>query len=200
MPLNFTVRYRDRVNDVDDAAGDVAETPGVGWIYFDLNTEPGARIPVRDFAPEPRGLGVRTFTGYLDTDGLLKHEPGGEEGLRLWANDPAFDVARLQYRVRAELTDLLGRPLRLAPFYFDAPTTDTTVYLALEMPRPGLKFNRGRPGFGFARDGATVNEDGQLVLTREDGQPLGAVTIPDLSAALDEANAVTIAHTVTFGR
>ena len=83
MPLNFTLRYADRVNDIDDTTGDVAATPGVGPVYFDTTILPGYRIPDLLSSP-PTGLATRRFSGYLDTDGLLKKERGGEEGVRLW--------------------------------------------------------------------------------------------------------------------
>lgn len=199
MPLNFTLRYADRVNDIDDTTGDVAATPGVGPVYFDTTILPGYRIPDLLSSP-PTGLATRRFSGYLDTDGLLKKERGGEEGVRLWANDPAWDLPRLQYRVTAQLTDIFGRSVPWETVYFDAPAEDVVRYLAAEMPKPRQKFGRGRPGYGLARNGLDINEAGQLTLTREDGSSVGAVTVPDLSTALDEAAAISIAHTVTFGR
>ena len=142
------------------------------------------------------------------------------EGTRLyflqtgWANDPDWDqgyayfreewletsLPRLQYRVRAELTDLLGRPVRWHALNFDAPTEDIEVDLTLELPVPGQKFGRGRPGFGLARDGVSVNGSGQMVLTREDGYNLDPVTIPELSDTLLQSNAYAAAFARTFGR
>ena len=201
MPLSFTVTYSDRINDVDDVSGDVAAAVVTGPVYFEPCLLPGQRIPDPDYPPRPTGLAMRTFTGFLDTDGLLKTEAGGEEGVRLWANDPDWNLTRLQYRVRAELTDLLGRPVRWHAFNFDAPGEDIVRDLTLEIPLPGQKFGRGRPGFGLAKDtGVDINETGQLVLVREDGYELGAVTVPELSETLDDTQAETIAYVMTFGR
>ena len=73
--------------------------------------------------------------------------------------------------------------------------------LTRELPLPGQKFGRGRPGFGLQHGGGVdINESGQLVLLREDGQEVGAVTVPELSDTLDEAQGETIAYVMTFGR
>lgn len=200
MPLCFTLVYSDRINDVDDVTGDTAAQVVTGPVYIEPCLLPGQRIPDPDYPSRPTGLALRTFTGYLDTDGLLKTEPGGEEGLRVWANDPNWNLPRLQYRVRAELTDLLGRPVRWHALNFDAPTEDIEVDLTLELPVPGQKFGRGRPGFGLARDGVSVNGSGQMVLTREDGYNLDPVTIPELSDTLLQSNAYAAAFARTFGR
>ena len=201
MPLNFRLFYDDRINNVDDVTEDVAAGVVTGPMYFEPTLLPGQRIPDPDYPSRPTGLAMRTFTGFLDTDGVLKTEAGGEEGVRLWANDPAWEVERLQYRVRADLTDLLGSPVRWHSFNFDAPTEDIVRDLTLEIPLPGQKFGRGRPGFGLAKDtGVDINGDGQLVLVREDGYELGAVTVPELSDTLDEAQGETIAYVMTFGR
>ena len=201
MPLNFTVTYSDRINDTEDTSGDIAATVVTGPMYFEPCLLPGQRIPDPDYPSRPTGLAMRTFTGFLDTDGILKTEAGGEAGVRLWANDPAWGIERLQYRVRGDLTDLAGNPVRWQSFNFDAPTEDIVRDLTLEIPLPGQKFGRGRPGFGLAKDtGVDINGDGQLVFVREDGYELGAVTVPELSDTLDEAQGETIAYVMTFGR
>lgn len=200
MPLNFTLRHDARTNDVDDVSGDIAAAVLTGPMYFIPTVVEGYQIPVPDYLPRATGLTVRGFEGYLDTDGQLKSERGGETGVRLWANDPAWDLPRFQYEVRAKLTDLFGRAVPWVPVHFDAPSEDVTIWLAAEMPKPRQKFGRGRPGYGLARNGLDINEAGQLTLTREDGSSLGAITVPDLSDALDKAAAISIAHTVTFGR
>lgn len=201
MPLCFTLVYSDRINDVDDVSGDTAAQVVTGPVYIEPCLSPGQRIPDPDYPSRPTGLALRTFTGYLDTDGLLKTEPGGEEGLRVWANDPNWNLPRLQYRVRAELTDLLGRPVRWHATNFDAPTEDIEVDLTRELPLPGQKYGRGRPGFGLARGtGVDINGSGQLVFVREDGEELGAVDVPDVSDVLDNAQAQSIAYVMTFGR
>ena len=201
MPLSFTLTYSDRINDVDDVSGDVDAQVVTGPVYIEPCLLPGQRIPDPDYPSRPTGLALRTFAGFLDTDGLLKSAAGGEEGVRLWANDPAWNLPRLQYRVRAELTDLLGRPVRWHATNFDAPTEDIEVDLTRELPLPGQKYGRGRPGFGLARGtGVDINGSGQLVFVREDGEELGAVDVPDVSDVLDNAQAQSIAYVMTFGR
>lgn len=200
MPLNFTVVYDDRINDIEDSSGDVAATVAMGPVYFIPSITPGHRIPDLEYLPRPAGLAIRAFPAYLDTDGRLKTKAGGDTGVRLWANDPAWRLPRLQYQVRAELTDLQGRPVEWAPFSFDAPHEDIEVDLAREMPRPGQKFGRGRPGFGLAPGAVQIDTEGNLVLVREDGIELGGVEIPDLSDALDVAQAESISYVLTFGR
>lgn len=166
MPMCFTLHYDDRVNDIDDTSGDVAATPGVGWIYFDTTLETGVRIPVESYSPRPTGLGIRRFKGYLDTDGRLKSRPGGDTGVRLWANDPEYNLPRLQYKVSAELTDLLGRPVDFQPFYFDAPVADIEKSLVSYMPRPGQKFGRGPASYLL---GGVFDDNGRLVLINDNG-------------------------------
>lgn len=173
MPMCFTLHYDDRVNDVDDTAGDVAATPGIGWMYFDSVIRTGYRIPVPSYSPRPAGLGLRRFKGYLDTDGRLKTRPGGEVGIRLWANDPEYNLPRLQYKVSAELTDTLGNPLDFHPFYFDAPVADIEKNLVEYMPWPDQKYGRGpasRLVAGFFSD------DGDLILRNDDGSTVDPIT------------------------
>ena len=173
MPLNFTLHYDDRINDIDDKVGDVATTPGVGPIYFEPTILPGYRIPDLTASPRPLGITTRVFEGYLDTDGRLKNERGGETGMRLWANDPAWNLSRFQYRVTAQLADLFGRPIDWQPFYFDAPVVDMVKYLTDYMPRPGQKFGRGPASY---LQSGEFNEDGDLVLTNDDGSLVGPIT------------------------
>ena len=176
MPLSFTVTYSDRINDTEDVSGDVAATVVTGPMYFEPCLLPGQRIPDPDYPSRPTGLALRTFTGFLDTDGLLKSEAGGEEGVRLWANDPNWGLARLQYRVRAELTDLLGKPVRWHGFNFDAPVADLTKDLTEYMPLPGQKFGRG-PATHIT--GGSFDDDGNLVLDNDDGSTTDPIVPAD---------------------
>ena len=176
MPLSFTVTYSDRINDTGDVSGDVAATIVTGPMYFEPCLLPGQRIPDPDYPSRPTGLAMRTFTGFLDTDGILKTEAGGEEGVRLWANDPAWELDRLQYRVRADLTDSLGQSVRWASFNFDAPVADITKDLTYYMPRPGQKFGRGPASY---LTGGTFNSDGDLVLHNDNGSDVNPITPAD---------------------
>lgn len=191
MPVNFTLHYDDRANQVDDFLGDVAAEATVGPMYFEPTIIPGRRIPVPDYTPRPTGIAVRRFSGYMDTDGRLKTERGGTVGIRLWANDPSWNLPRFQYRVTANLTDALGKPVPFAPFYFDAPSADIVRNLADELPRPDQKFGRGRPGFSI--ESLELDDDGLLVATLEDGTELDPTPITVSAAA-------AAAYAMTFGR
>ena len=166
MPLSFRLFYDDRVNDTEDTEGEVAAVAVSGPVYFEPALLPGQRIPDPEYPSRPTGLAMRTFSGFLDTDGQLKVEPGGELGVSLWANDPAWNLPRLQYRVRAELTDLYGKPVRWHSFSFDAPATTADRNLVQYMPLPGQKFGRG-PATHIT--GGQFDDDGNLVLNNDDG-------------------------------
>ena len=174
MPLSFRLFYDDRVNDTEDTEGEVAAVAVSGPVYFEPALLPGQRIPDPEYPSRPTGLAMRTFTGFLDTDGILKTEAGGEEGVRLWANDPAWGIERLQYRVRADLTDLAGNPVRWQSFNFDAPGVDQVRDLTAVMPKPGQKFGRG-PGAWNIVSGS-FNDDGELVFVNADGSQLQPIT------------------------
>lgn len=197
MALEFTVTYDELTNEPVNTTA-APPIPATGWVTFETSILPGMRIAALTNLPRPAGMEIRTFKGFLDTDGQLKSEPGGTVGVRLWANDPDWRLDRLQYRVRATLTDYLGREVPWVDFYFDAPKEDVVRNLALEIPRPGQKFGRGRPGLGLT--GASVNGQGQLLLSREDDKLLAAVDVPELSETLAETNAAAIAYGMTFGR
>ena len=177
MPMNFRLFYDDRVNDVTDTVDEVAAVAVSGPVYFEPALLPGQRIPDPDFPSRPTGLAMRTFTGFLDTDGRLKSEAGGELGVSLWANDPAWNLPRLQYRVRAELTDLYGKPVRWHSFSFDAPATTADRNLVQYMPLPGQKFGRGPGAYNIT--GGSVDEDGNLVLVNSDGSALQPIAPVD---------------------
>ena len=177
MPLNFRLFYDDRINDVDDVTEDVAAGVVTGPMYFEPCLLPGQRIPDPDYPSRPTGLAMRTFTGFLDTDGILKTEAGGEAGVRLWANDPAWGIERLQYRVRADLTDLLGNSVRWSTFNFDAPGIDQVRDLTAVMPKPGQKFGRGPGAYNIT--GGSFDEDGNLVLVNSDGSALQPIAPVD---------------------
>lgn len=185
MPLNFTLTYNDGTNDIDDVAGDVGRVGTFGPMWFEPVFSKAGRLVSPDGATCPR-----QFSGFVD-NGVLKTEAGGTTDIRLWANDPEWSIDRFQYRVRADLTDAIGLPIPWDPFYFDAPNDDRVVPLELEIPRPGQKFGRGRPGYGIT-DPLVINDGGLLVITRENGTVLDPIAIP-------ESSAVAISYALTFG-
>jgi hypothetical protein len=107
MPVNFTLKGRGWTNDVDDASGDIGRTSVTGWFMFTPQLNRPVNSP--DDTPDPSNYWLRDFKGFMDSDGQLKNAPGGTVGVRLWANDPLFNLARLPYRIDAELTDPIGR-------------------------------------------------------------------------------------------
>jgi len=187
MPMHFTLMYRDRTNDTTDTLGDVGLVGVTGPLLFETTFTPGARLRSADGTECPR-----SFPAVLDTDGRLKPIRGGDDGIRLWANDPAYGITRFQYRVIAPngLTDLNGEAVPWLPFYFDAPGEDIIRYLHDEIPKPGQKFGRGRPGFGI-RDVAVSN--GLMTVTTEGGIELDPVEIPG-------SHRLAAAYAMTFGR
>ncbi len=200
MVANFTVHWDVASNDVEDHSGDTATTPGVGPVWLIPQFRDESHVPSSVFAPRPTSYYLRAFRGWLDVDGRLKNEPGGTPGLRVWCNDPdLFDMDRLHYRVEADLTDPFGRPIGFRPFYFDAPNEDSIVYLALEMPQPGQRYTRGRPGFGLVD--LDVVGLGELVFIVTDGTELGPVplVIPELADAIGNASAMAVSYAMTFG-
>lgn len=173
-PINFTIHWTAKTNDVDDHSGDIASAPGIGPVWLIPQFRDESHIPTAVFDPRPTSYYMRAFPGFLDTDGVLKNEAGGDEGMRAWANDPIFELDRLQYRVEASLVDPFGRPLGMRPFYFDAPTEDSIVYLSLEMPKGRQNFYRGRPAFDIIDLDVTL--DNEFVFTRADSLELGPVS------------------------
>lgn len=188
MPVNFTLHYDDLTNDVDDTYSSIGAVAGIGWIHFEPVFDTGARIPVPTYSPRPAGFSLRPFKGYLDTDGRLRPERGSSTaGIRLWANDPAFNLDRLQYRVTApSLTDPLGRKLDFKPFYFDAPSTDVIRYLTSYMPTPGQNFGRGPGAWNLV--GGTFNNNGDLILQNEDGSTLSPIPTSDVLIFIDNGD------------
>ena len=195
-PLNFTLHYDDRTNDIDDTTGDVDDVAVCGRVRLTPVFDEGARVPAPFYSPRPTGFAMRVFTGWLDSDGRLKNTPGGTAGMRVWANDPDFEIDRLQYLVEAKLVDSLGRPVPFASFYIDAPSTDIVRYLALDMPVPGQDFRRGRPAYDITE--LTVNANNQFVFEREDGYKLGPVSANVSAHVLPTAHGRAVALAIAL--
>ena len=202
--VNFIAQYDGLTNNTGDTVGDIGTVAAIGPVRFVPLFTTGTQVPAPGYTPRPAGFAFRTFYGYLDADGRLKNERGGTPGVSIWANDPVFTgVPRLQYRVEADLTDPLGEPIPFNSFCFDAPDPthsdwpNATVNLALELPRPGQKFGRGRPGFSLVD--LDVIGLGELMFILTDGAELGPVAVPELAEALTAAAAAAVSYTMTFG-
>ena len=133
MPINCTLTYKHLANDTEDVSGDIGAIPAIGPVYAEAQFADDAAA----LGSDATGYTIRRFTGYLDTDGILKNERGGTVGMRVWANDPLFNLERLPYKVTFDLYDALGRRIELNGTTFDAPSTDTTVPLTNVLPVPG---------------------------------------------------------------
>lgn len=194
--MNFTVTYENLTNDVDSPGGDTAAVACIGPMYFIPSIQDGGIIPALQHLPRAAGMSVRAFTAYMDIDGRLRAEAGGELGVRLWANDPDWQLERFAYQVRADLTDPLGRPIPFTPFQFDAPKEDRVVPLELEIPRPGQKFTRGRPAVDISS--FRLTGDKMMVLTREDGYEMttDALIFDD---SIANSNTFGLSYAMTFG-
>ena len=129
---NFTVHYDQFASrtDSDDAGLDADLIPLVGTVVFTAATLDGRPVMAPTLSPRPAGLKFRPFIGHIDSDGRLKSAPGGTVGVRLWANDPKFNLDRLVYRVTFNLMTEAGERLNVEGGVFDAPTEDVSVNLA----------------------------------------------------------------------
>lgn len=140
MPINFTLVHSGRTNDESDAAGDIGEVAVTGWLHFVAQLPEGQPA----LAPQQGDTGasywVRTFYGYLDSDGVLKNKPGSEggtPGVRLWANDPIFSLDELPYLVFAPKgLRANGKHVEFTAFVFNAPSSADEVKLSELQPVP----------------------------------------------------------------
>jgi hypothetical protein len=194
LPINFTVTYDDLTNDLDDTTGDIGAVPAIGPVVFVPSLIDRATATAN--SPRPAGYALRTFSGWLDNDGQLKSEPGGTVGVRMWANDPIFELDRLQYRVEADLTDPLGRPVPWRVFAFDAPTSDLTVNLVHVMPDPSQEFSRGPRAYDITE--LSVDGSNDFVFEREDGYQLPAVPA-DFAVNLVPSKGRAVAMAIALG-
>lgn len=130
MPINFTIHYDHFASDINDDSGDIGVVPLVGHVRFVPKMRVGTAAIATGALPRPAGFTVREFSGYLDVDGRLKNKRGGTPGVRLWANDPIFELARLPYTVIFDLRDPIGNQVKVDPISIpSAPSTDVTLNL-----------------------------------------------------------------------
>lgn len=108
----------------------------IGWITASVGTLPG------DFRVREVGAGLaRTINlpprkGYLHSDGHVYRDQTLGEPFRLVANDPAFNLQHLTYRVDFEFTTLAGDSVAVPPAFFSAPSSDTILQLTKVMTDP----------------------------------------------------------------
>lgn len=170
--LNFTVEYDlfASHDDSDDGGVDADVVPLVGAVTFSPVLSGGA-VLAPTYAT-PSGFKLLPFTGYLDSDGRLKSGPGGTTGVRLWANDPVFDLDVLAYQVEFNVRTVYGQPVVVEGGVFNAPETDSVVSLA-EVLVSGSSIFAGAPRItGGEFDGGTVTFE------NSDGTSVAPITIP----------------------
>lgn len=172
--INFTVQF-DVLSNREDGSDEGSDTDIValtGPVTFTPLFADQRLVLADDLSPRAAGLKLRKQSGWIDTDGQLKTGPGGTVGVRLWANDPIFDLDRLVYQVDFDVRTPLGGTVRVDPGFFEAPATDTTVNLAdvLETSASGVV---AAPPIA---SGTFIN--GQLRFVNADGSTVAPIDIP----------------------
>jgi hypothetical protein len=163
--LNWTLVHSGLTNDESDSVGDAAEIAVTGWLYFVAQIPEGQPALAPGQSSTGASYWVRTFKGYLDTDGVLKNAPGGTPGIRLWANDPAklnLEDPGLPYLVFAP-DDLRanGKIIKFDPFVFYAPNADITKKFSELQPVPSATAQGIARGFrGFRSELVKVSAAG----------------------------------------
>ena len=131
---NFTVQHDQLAASPDSSSSDldanVDLVPLVGTVVFSAQFSDHRSILAPDYSPRPAAFQVLTFYGYLDVDGRLHAYKDGPVGVRLPANDPVFGLERLEYRVDWDLRTPGGQPVIIDHGFFEAPSTDVTIYLS----------------------------------------------------------------------
>ena len=164
--INFTVNYDLLASDTDssDVGVDADVIPLIGTVLFEPVTTDDRAVLAPSYTPRPAGFMLRSFTGFIDVDGRLKSARSGAVGVRLWANDPVFDLDALTYRVTFNLTTAVGEPVRVDGGYFSAPNNDSVINLA-DVLLSNSSIGGPRIVAGSFAGGAVqfVNADGSLV-------------------------------------
>lgn len=178
--INFTVNADALASDADDHDGDTAAVPLTGTATFTPLFADNRPALAPGYSPRPALFHIRQFDGIFDSTGRLRSEHGGDIGVRLWANDPVFNLGELWYRVDIEVTTLIGEPVALRGGAFRAPSTDVVINLADVLQQTGSS------GAGITRgdsvDGVRF-DNGQLIFsvgqTDLDPVSLGDAVITD---------------------
>lgn len=171
--INFTAEFDLLTNETIVTGGEDVDTEGlVGDVRFIPDLIDDRPILARSYEPRPAGFMLRTFTGYLDSDGQLKSSrSGGSIGVRLWANDPVLELTGLTYRVVWDLTTPFGEPVRVDDGYFVAPDMDITVQLANVLKSSASITGPRLVGGEFV--------DGSVIFENQDGTTLSPIEIPN---------------------
>lgn len=145
MTVQFTLDY------ANDQANQDGEAPLIGWVSCSIGDRAGD-FRVRNLgAGIPRVLNIATRRGYLAADGHLYKDTSLTEPFRLVANDPAFNLRHITYRVDFDLSTLEGDPVPIPHTFFPAPGVDTIAYLARAISDPSQPIMEVRSK-GYAED------------------------------------------------
>lgn len=164
--INFTAKLDlfASQNDSSDGGVDVDIVPMVGSVVFTPLFDTEGAVMAADYLPNAAGFKLLPISGWVDSDGSLKDNPGGNVGVRLLANDPVFELDSLTYRVDFNLHTPAGRPVSVDSGYFFAPVEDVVVNLA-EVLQTVASYGSPRIISGSFADGAVsfVNADYSVV-------------------------------------
>lgn len=171
--INFTVTYDQLIAQADGADDntDLDIVGLVGDVHFDPMLSSERPILAPAYTPRPAGFKLTRVTGYLDSDGRLRASRGGALGVRLWANDPVFNLDNLAYRVIFDLTTPMGQAVRLDGGFFSAPRDDRTLNLASELQSAG--------SFGGPRIAGGSFVDSTVIFENSDASFVEAIEIPN---------------------
>lgn len=130
--INFTVQHDQFAAAPDnyvetDSGIEFDVIPLIGYVYF---TPQSTDLYAAGYTPRPAGFKMLRYTAYIGLDGRLRSFKDGPLGVRLPANDPVFELSSLQYRVDWDLHTPAGERVPFDAGYFDAPSSDSTVWLA----------------------------------------------------------------------
>lgn len=127
---NFTVEADLEATGILNSSSDTDLLPIVGSVVF----TPQFRGIFKNLnmPPRPKGFSLRRRNAILDETGRLMEVGATEYGVRLPANDPAYGISGLTYRVDFDCT-AGGFPVHLDSVYVPAPDTDTTLPLSAYM-------------------------------------------------------------------
>ena len=152
--INFTLNYDAFTSgdDTTDSGIDVDIIPLIGTVTATPQFVDDRPALATGYSPRPAGFTIRAFSGYIDVDGQLKASVGGPVGMRLWANDPVFGLTRLVYRIDFDLTTPLGEPVKVQGGYFEAPSEDDIVNLAVVLESTGSAAAGTMRSVGYPED------------------------------------------------
>jgi hypothetical protein len=175
VSINFTVNYDLLASQTDsaDAGIDSDLVALIGTVVFTPLFADNRAVLAPTRSPRPAGLKLQPISGYLDSDGRLKASPGGVVGVRLPAKDPIMDLDTLFYRVDFNVRTPSGEPVRLDAGFFQAPTFDLTVDLAVVM-QSALSSAASAPRLIRAE----FDPNDRLVFENADGSLLSPIEIP----------------------